>query len=65
MHEYNLYSEAFKNEKKFLLTLSVAQVQWKRIFNIRKYIKNQLRNRLNDALNVMYGDKDLLMVFDN
>ena len=45
------------------------QVQCERTFNIPKYIKNHLRNRLSDdhvdALNVMNGNKDLLMAIDN
>ena len=43
--------------------------QCERTFNILKYIKNHLRNRLRDdhvdALNAMNENKDLLMVIDN
>ena len=43
--------------------------RWVGRIAILKYIKNHLRNRLGDdhvdALNVMNGNKDLLMVIDN
>lgn len=41
LHEFNLYSEAYKNVFnmiKFVLMLSVTQVLCKRTFNILKYI---------------------------
>ena len=53
---------------KIVLTLSVTKVQCERTFNILKYIKNHLRNRLSDDHVLMYlmnGIKDLLMVIDN
>ena len=49
--------------------MPVAQVQCERTFNIQKYIKHHLRNRLSvdhvDAQNVMNGNKDLILVIDN
>ena len=72
LYEYNLYSEAYKNVYKMIkivLTLSVTQVQCERTFNILKYIKNHLRNRLTDdhvdALHIMNGNKDLLLSIEN
>ena len=54
---------------KIVLTLSVTQAQCERTFNILKYIKNHLRNRLSDdhvdALISMNRNKDFLMVIDN
>ena len=71
-HITNLYSEAYKNVYKMIkivLTLSVTQVQCERTFNILKYIKNHLRNRLTDdhvdALHIMNGNKDLLLSIEN
>jgi Fe-S-cluster-containing hydrogenase component 2 len=72
IQKYNMYSEAYSalgNAYKYLLTLSINQVQCERSFSKLKYIKNRLRNSMSnnnlDAFMLMACENDILYNIDS
>jgi hypothetical protein len=72
IQKYNMYSEAYSelgNAYKYLLTLSINQVQCERSFSKLKFIKNRLRNSMSnnnlDAFMLMACENDILYNIDS
>jgi hypothetical protein len=72
LEKYNMFSSAFKNlwlAYKYVLTISIGQVECERTFSKMKYLKNRLRSTLCEKnfqnLSLMYCEKRLLNIISN
>lgn len=72
LERYNMYCMAYKNlylVYKYILTLSIGQVECERSFSKMKYIKSRLRSSLSEAnfvhITQIYCEKRLLFKLEN